>query len=1447
MSLEIGSWVWISDEEECVIPGQVIELTPGKSGKFKLEDGTEKILDGQGLVGLEKLDPQCLDKNVSNLIGLSNLSENAILHNLRIRFKNDDIYTFVSSILIAVNPFRQLPIYGVETLEKYRSTSDKSTLPPHIFTIADNAFKAMMSDNTPQSVVISGESGAGKTESAKMVLNYLVSRASNNLDGSTESTENVSSIERRLIESSPVLEAFGNAKTGRNANSSRFGKYLKIFFLPKSQNTSSDLQTRQIAGAAIETYLLEKSRVVGHAPNERNYHIFYQLLAAKGANLPSLSNCPLTSSSSGDYQILGSVEDIAANRKTSTASSTTINRQGSHGGENTAESFMEVENAFRILQMSNEKIQSIWNTLAAILEIGNIIFIDQETPQGTVSKIENINQAQLSASLLGVTTESLEATLTKRVMTARGESYTISLNSKDALNARNAICKALYSAIFTTLVNIINDALTGNIPNGLHSQLNSIGVLDIFGFESFPHNEFEQLLINYANEELQSAFNRHVFQNELRLYQEENISSDLTIDQCPNNSGCVTLLAGPKISVLATLQSSSQMANASDELFFENVNKSFESINDLELKKFYVKAHPKDKKSMFTIKHFAGKVSYHAGPKGLNTWLLKNNDDIPQDLSTMLQTSNIETIQSFVYLTLPPQATTPAGNGRRSSLRKQSIADGFIQSMTSLVKTLNETTCSFIRCIKPNPELKPITFNNSYTLEQIRALGLVQVCSVMKIGLPTRISFAELKEALGPVAKEAEVLFHGLPEETFIASLLYAFDIPKDVYQLGRTKLFFKSGQLDALDRILSTDFVEKKDEIMERLNIALKARNDCEEAVKTLTASCNEVSEIYKIAQQDVIKLSTTLIDLKEKTFKEFNKEYKDISHSTEKILSVLNSSNISISDVVIYGKDVEKHENFTPIQKLINDALETLSLSEQQWKKLDLHLLEVETFCTDPGGQMYELCTERSDEIPRYEAEIAEVYELMNTVVLEANRCNIQKVNEKSADIEHELSLIKYHLKKHSAGIQEIEKLKSDALKKMEDLKLYLIDIKKFIHNSVTIGHTINDLCQNIRNKIDELRAQIAKDLEEKRRMEEEARRREEEEKKRREEEERQYYAELERQRLEAEHAAKLAAAEEEAKRILKEQLKQSQKSLPKIVSNRVLAAYDSDEELDADTVSELTNQLYQNYDQLDDLPEGWEKHIDATKNIPYYVNTVTQTSQWSRPSSPAGNIHDDDKHEDVKVISDERRLFDSLSLMSNDGSDLTSLTDEHSHGISRRGQLEQADRQASFVSIDGDNDNNNSNNNNDIDNEDKKISSTINIEDVKPELSSEKVLQSEPEPELDPVLRKGILQKQGGLFGMWSKKFFVLEDEILSYYESSQGYLTGANASKQIIITSSTELSYTKMSHCFKVKSDGHEWVLMSENKELMREWINDIRTIITRLYDARIKFVMQQNKK
>jgi myosin heavy subunit len=552
------------------------------------------------------------------------------------------------------------------------------------------------------------------------------------------------------------------------------------------------------------------------------------------------------------------------------------------------------------------------------------------------------------------------------------------------------------------------------------------------------------------------------------------------------------------------------MANASDELFFETINKSFDGITDLELKSFFVKAHPKDRKGMFTIKHFAGKVSYHIGAKGTNTWLLKNNDDVPQDLTTMLQGSNDEMVRNYV-LTLQAQAPQAPSGGRRSSLRKQSIADGFVLSMASLVKTLNESTCSFIRCIKPNAELRPMTFNNLYSLEQVRALGLVQVCAVMKIGLPTRISFPELKEALGPVAKEVEQLFEGHPEETLIASLLYAFNIPQDVYQLGRTKLFFKSGQLDALDRILSTDFEAQKDDIMNRLQAALTARRDCEAAVVTINSSYKELQTFYETTQQSVTDLSTSLMEVREKVVKAFTKDYQSISNSTEKVLNILNTLTCDITDVTTYGQDVESHEDYAPIKKQIGEVQERLNLSELQWKVLDERLLEIEAFCTDPNDAMYELCAERSDELPRIESEVADAHELVHLVELEANRCDVAKVQQKSEDAEHEMSLIRFHLKKLQSGVVDIEKMRGQTISTVEYLKLHMQDVKKFVLESGSLGSSITGSCQEIRRAIDELRAKVAKDLEEKRRMEEEARRREEEEKRKREEEERAILAEL------------------------------------------------------------------------------------------------------------------------------------------------------------------------------------------------------------------------------------------------------------------------------------------------------------------------------------------------
>jgi hypothetical protein len=271
-----------------------------------------------------------------------------------------------------------------------------------------------------------------------------------------------------------------------------------------------------------------------------------------------------------------------------------------------------------------------------------------------------------------------------------------------------------------------------------------------------------------------------------------------------------------------------------------------------------------------------------------------------------------------------------------------------------------------------------------------------------------------------------------------------------------------------------------------------------------------------------------------------------------------------------------------------------------------------------------------------------------------------------------------------------------------------------------------------------------------------------------------------------------------------------------------------FDSDDELDPDTISELASHIAQDL-ECDEIPEGWEKKVDPATNIAYYVNTITETSQWSRPSSPAGNHLEEEHHEVVKVIDDERRLFDSLSLMSHDG---VSHADSAHHSLSKRGPLEASDRLESFISTGIEEQ--------EEDEQETKGEGPVDMKDIQPSMSEESA-----EPEYPS--RKGILQKQGGLFGMWSKKFFLLEEGVLSFYESSQAYLTGARPSKQMLLTASTELSYTKMSHCFKIKTDGVEFVLMSENKDLMREWIADLRAIVTALYDARIKGLMHSKTK
>jgi len=418
------------------------------------------------------LNEEVLNADVDNLIFFNELHESALLHNLRIRYKRDLIYTYVSSILISVNPFKLLPIYTPEMVEKYRQGGPAGK-PPHIFSVADNAYNNMMVEKKNQSVVISGESGAGKSEATKLILQYITEAAT--LKGSGNNNHD-SKLEQKILQSNPLMEAFGNAKTVRNNNSSRFGKLITIYF---SQGGS-------ITGGSVISYLLEKSRVVYQAEGERNYHIFYQLIAGGFANLELKAKLKLDSPSTFSYLNKSGVVDI-------------------EGVSDEAE-FQAIKDAMDTLNITEEEQMQVFKTIATVLHLGNLnLEVEVKPGHDDGSKIANTDVLEFVASLMQLDCETLKRALTSRNIGSRSvvvKAYTV----KEAAAARDALAKAIYSALFDWLMKKINYALAG-AKELVTSGKSIIGVLDIFGFESFVSNSFEQLCINYCNEKLQFHFN----------------------------------------------------------------------------------------------------------------------------------------------------------------------------------------------------------------------------------------------------------------------------------------------------------------------------------------------------------------------------------------------------------------------------------------------------------------------------------------------------------------------------------------------------------------------------------------------------------------------------------------------------------------------------------------------------------------------------------------------------------------------------------------------------------------------------------------------------------------------------------------------------------------------------------------------------------------------------
>ncbi|KAH8240493.1 hypothetical protein KR038_007643 [Drosophila bunnanda] len=686
---------------------------------------------------------------VEDMTLLDDLHEASLLWNLRLRYDKGLIYTFAGSILIAVNPYKMFPdAYGLEVAKQYAGRP-LGSLPPHLFAIGAAAHAALPS---PQVVVISGESGSGKTESTKLVMQYLAAVVPGGGSASAVITE-------QILEAAPLLEAFGNARTARNDNSSRFGKYLEVYF-----------KSGAIVGAKITQYLLEKSRIVTQAPGERNYHVFYELLGG------------LSEAERSKYGLLEADKYFYLNQGATDCASGRVDWESLQG-------------AMQVLGVSEGEREGIVRVLAAVLHLGNVYFHRRQLRHGQEGvEVGSDAEIKWAAHLLHINAEGLHRALTSRTTEARAERLHTPLGIDQALDARDAFAKALYAGLFNWLVSRINSIVQ---KGGTHDA-HRISILDIFGFEDLAENSFEQLCINYANENLQLYFNKHVFKLEQAEYARERLEwTPLAWD---DNLPVIHLLAKKPVGICHLLDDESNFPRATDLSFLEKCHYNHA------LSELY--ARPRIGAQEFGVTHYAGQVWYC-----VDGFLDKNRDALRGDVLELLASSRLSLVGELTkQLRAQRDAgkTLPKGsNGRFVTMkpRTPTVAARFADSLQQLLQSMGRCHPWFVRCIKPNQEKHALRMDMPCVLQQLRYLGMLDTIQIRQRGYPVRLRFQHFVERYRHLL--AAPLARGTPYRELCRALLEAMPrtgVEGPDYQLGATRVFLR----EALHRALESGRTER-------------------------------------------------------------------------------------------------------------------------------------------------------------------------------------------------------------------------------------------------------------------------------------------------------------------------------------------------------------------------------------------------------------------------------------------------------------------------------------------------------------------------------------------------------------------------------------------------------------------------------------------------------------
>jgi myosin-5 len=698
-------------------------------------------------------------------------------------------YSRVSDIVIAVNPYQWLTdLYTEEVRMHYAQkivwdTNDQDPrigLPPHLYEVSSLCYKGLAVEKVNQSILVSGESGAGKTETVKICMNHI---ATVQQDPNAEKSTGDSAVVTRILDSNPLLESFGNAKTRRNDNSSRFGKYIMLQFHHIPLKTPTDKARSALAGSTCEVYLLEKSRVVFHDDTERSYHIFYQLLAAPDEVKTKIWK-GLKGTKNESFVYIGTPPHVLID------------------GLEDADHFPNVVKALELVGVKGDDYLSLFQAIAAVLQLGNLTFApkpgnDEETVITSNKEFKDL------AELIGIDLKILELAFTERTIKTRGEEYKVPLKSDISKESSDAFAKEIYAKVFLWLVRAINDATCAenNYPGGKEIEYGMIGLLDIFGFESFPINGFEQLCINYCNEKLQQKFTRDIFASVQEEYKAEGLNlDDIKYD---DNSDVLELIEG-KLGLIKQLNEECVRPKGNDQAFVSKALQSNKGVPCLIQKNTFSKIE-------FGVHHFAGAVIYRA-----QDFVIRNTDTLPADLQSAAKLCKNDIIANHLdntkcsnFTKEPAAAAKAAPRRAKSSLTADTVMTQFKTQLAGLMKGLALTKSRYVRCVKPNTKKRKLVMEHITTMEQLRCAGVVAAVLISRSAYPSKLNHDVVLNKYGMLNEgkpkggypDADSELVDLLNKTLKHLETEAKDgSTKKGYALGKSRVYFRAGCLEYLE-----------------------------------------------------------------------------------------------------------------------------------------------------------------------------------------------------------------------------------------------------------------------------------------------------------------------------------------------------------------------------------------------------------------------------------------------------------------------------------------------------------------------------------------------------------------------------------------------------------------------------------------------------------------------